>query len=276
MRFVTLILFALTALVAGSAESSQPQSPATFPGAKSLLWVGAHPDDETIAAPLIARLCIEEGLSCTFLVMTKGEAGRCHLANGCHPDLGSVRAAEMRRSARLFGAELNQWSLPDGGGISGWTAASGSHDALIERVTSLIRKVNPDIVLTFDPRHGSTCHPDHGAAGDVVLESVHRLSRQPTVYLLETVVTGSTSPFSISFSPGAPASAGAIGFDANQALRARPTTAWQFTVWVAQTHASQFDAAAVRGLAKLPSKQRVVFVAPAALALTSDSVFSCN
>jgi LmbE family N-acetylglucosaminyl deacetylase len=276
MRFVTLILCALTALVAGRAESSPPRSPATFPGAKSLLWVGAHPDDETIAAPLIARLCIEEGLSCTFLVMTKGEAGSCRLANGCHPDLGSVRASEMRRSARLFGAVLNQWSLPDGGGASGWATASGSHDALIGRVAALIRKVSPDIVLTFDPRHGSTCHPDHRAAADIALEAVQQLSRQPTVYLLETVVTGSTSPFSISFSPGAPASAGAMGFDANQALKVHPATAWQFTVWAAQAHASQFDAAAVRGLAKLPSNQRVVFVAPAALALTSDSVFSCD
>ena len=88
----------------------------------------------------------------------------------------------MRRSARLFGAKLDQWSLPDGGGIPGWTAVSGSHDALIGRVTSLIRRA----------------------------------------------------------------------------------------------HASQFDAAAVRGLARLPSSQRVVFVAPAALALSSDSVFSCN
>lgn len=276
MRIVTLILFALTALMAGRAESSPPQSPATFPGARSLLWVGAHPDDETIAAPLIARLCVEEGLSCTFLVMTRGEAGRCHLAQGCSPDLGSVRAAEMRRSARLFGAKLNQWSLPDGGGNAGWTAASGGRDALLGRVASLIRKVRPDLVLTFDPRHGSTCHPDHRAASDIVLEAVQRLFRQPTVYLLETLVTGSTSPFSISYAPGALISAGAIGFDANQALRARPVTAWQFTVWAAQAHASQFDAAAVRGLSKLPSNQRVVFVAPAALALTSDSVSRCN
>jgi LmbE family N-acetylglucosaminyl deacetylase len=276
MRFFTFVLLACAALSSGRAEAAPPRPPATFPGAKSLLWVGAHPDDETIAAPLIARLCVDEGISCTFLVMTKGEAGTCRLPNGCHPDLGTVRAAEMRRSARLFGARLNQWSLPDGGGLTGWNAASGGPDALVGRVASLIGRVKPDLVLTLDPRHGSTCHPDHRAAGEVVLEAVQRLSRQPMVYLLETHVTGSTSPFSIEFSPAAPASAGVLGFDANQALRARDTTAWQLTVLAAQAHASQFDAGAVGGLARLPSNQRVVFIAPAALVLDAESVLSCD
>lgn len=271
-----LTLFAVTALATVSALPAQRGVPPTFPGAKSLLWVGAHPDDEVIAAPLLARLCVEEGLACAFLVITRGEAGQCRLANGCHPDLGSVRSAEMRRSARLFGAQLTQWSLPDGGGGAGWIAATGSPEALLSQTASLVQAVDPDVILTFDPRHGSTCHPDHRAAGDLVLQAVTRVPRPPTVYLLETVVTGSTTPFTISYAPGATPARGTIGFDANQSLPSIRQTAWQFTVLASQAHPSQFVPSAVRGLSRFSPKQRVVFAAPAALALTAASPRSCN
>jgi LmbE family N-acetylglucosaminyl deacetylase len=266
----------MTALVASSALPAQRGVPPTFPGARSLLWVGAHPDDEVIAAPLLARLCVEERLACAFLVITRGEAGQCRLANGCHPDLGSVRSAEMRRSARLFGAQLTQWNLPDGGGGPGWIAASGSLEVLLNQTASVIQAVDPDVILTFDPRHGSTCHPDHRAAGDLVLRAATQVPRRPTVYLLETLVTGSTAPFTISYAPGATLAQGILGFDANQGLPSVRQTAWQFTVLAAQAHPSQFVPNAVRGLSRFSPKQRVVFAAPAALALTAASPLSCN
>ena len=271
-----LAVFALAVFLASSAEPAQRRSPPTFPGASSLLWVGAHPDDEVIAAPLLGRLCVEEGLTCTFLVMTRGEAGQCRLANGCHPDLGSVRAAEMRRSARLFGARLTQWTLADGAGATGWATATGGLSTLLSQISSFVQEVNPDIVLTFDPRHGSTCHPDHRGAADLVLQAVRQLPRRPTVYLLETIVTGSTVPFTISFAAAATPAQGAFGFDANQTLPSLRQTAWQLTVLAAQAHASQFVPSAVRGLSKFPPQRRVVLTAPAALALGTPSPVTCN
>jgi LmbE family N-acetylglucosaminyl deacetylase len=271
-----LPLFALAVLVASNAHPAQRRSPPTFPGASSLLWVGAHPDDEVIAAPLLGRLCVEEGLACAFLVMTRGEAGQCRLASGCHPDLGSVRAAEMRRSARLFGAQLTQWGLPDGAGATGWAAASGSLETLLGQISALVQATNPDIVLTFDPRHGSTCHPDHRAAADLVVQAVSRGPRRPTVYLLETVVTGSTLPFNISYAAGTGPVHGTLGFDANQSLPSVGQAAWQFTVFAAQAHPSQFVPSAVRGLSRFSTRQRVVYTAPAALALGTPPALGCS
>ncbi len=272
-----LSLFAVAIFVAfGAAHAAQRRSPPTFPGVRSVLWVGAHPDDEVIAAPLLGRLCVEEGLTCTFLVMTRGEAGQCRLPNGCHPDLGSVRAAEMRRSARLFDARLIQWTLADGAGATGWANASGGFSTLLSQISSVVQEVDPDVVLTFDPRHGSTCHPDHRAAGDLVLQAVSQVSRRPTVYLLETIVTGSTVPFTISYAPGATPAQGAFGFDANQNLPFLRQAAWQFTVLAAQSHPSQFVPSAVRGLSKFPPQRRVVFAAPSALALGIPSPVGCN
>jgi LmbE family N-acetylglucosaminyl deacetylase len=270
------VLAALLGLLTATSAPCQAQVPATFPGVRSLLWIGAHPDDEILAAPLLARLCIEEAISCTFLVLTRGEAGPCRLANGCHPDLGTVRSREMQRSARIFNAKLHLWDLPDGGGIAGWSTASGGNRALVDRVSSLLDAVLPDLVLTFDPRHGSTCHSDHRAAAEIVLEALEQVSRAPIVYLLETRVAGTTSPFSVGFSSAAPAAAATIGFDANQRLDSPRVPAWQFLLQVAQSHPSQFDQPALRGLRKVSARQRVVFFAPATMALASDAVWACN
>jgi hypothetical protein len=36
--------------------------PALFAGARSLLWIAAHPDDEALAAPLLGRVCVGAGI----------------------------------------------------------------------------------------------------------------------------------------------------------------------------------------------------------------------
>src|SRR5687767_6067917 len=71
-------------------------SPAIVP-AGHILFIGAHPDDEVVAAPLLGATCAEGGATCSFLVLTKGEGGTCGLPV-CLPDLGSVREKEMLAS----------------------------------------------------------------------------------------------------------------------------------------------------------------------------------
>jgi len=39
---------------------------------KRVLWVGAHPDDESTVAPLLGEACRERGARCSFLVATRG------------------------------------------------------------------------------------------------------------------------------------------------------------------------------------------------------------
>src|SRR5262249_40862161 len=126
-------------------------------------------DDESTIAPLLGDLCIERGAQCTFLVATRGESGSCKLNGGCQPDLATVRTQEMRNAAVLYGANLIQWDLPDGSSalpntvLKIWAGISGGDNVLIDRMASAILTANPDIILIFDPRHGTTCHPDHRA-----------------------------------------------------------------------------------------------------------------
>ena len=273
-----LSVLALIPLLATSTGILDPLptsgAPPLFPGVRSVLWVGAHPDDEVLLAPALARLCRIERLDCHFLVLTRGEAGVCLRPEGCLPNLATVRTQEMQQSAELFGAALTLWNLPDSGQLAGWDAASGGHEALIQRLATFLQAVGPDLILTFDPRHGATCHGDHRAAGAVVLEARSRLASMPPAFLLETrVEVDATQPL-VRYSPAASASAGAFGYAATLDIAGTAGT-WSFSVADARLHRSQFSVATLRALGHLPGDQRVVYFALAEPVLDDDSVFTC-
>jgi LmbE family N-acetylglucosaminyl deacetylase len=277
-----LALLLLGLALAGPATARAPvrRPPPFLPGTTSVLWVAAHPDDESIAAPLLARLCLDEGLRCSFLVFTRGEKGPCLLRGGCRPDLATVRTAEMIRAAKLFNARLDLWSYVDGGGAAdvsaAWDAAAGGHAALLSSLSSIIAATGADLVLTFDPRHGSTCHPDHRAVGNLVVETLAQLPHPPALYFLETRVVPDDVTHGVRFSPAAPASAGVFAFDANVILFSTGSAAWQSLLLDVQAHPSQFDAPFVRALKATSTRERVVFLAPAEMIQGSgELVGSC-
>jgi len=271
------ILPALLVLAAPALAAAAAPAPPFFPGARSLLWIGAHPDDEVIAAPLLARSCLVEGLRCTFLVLTHGEAGPCVLPQGCGA-VGPRRVEEMRRAARLFGAWLVLWDLGDGGGgespLGRWEAKAGGHDALVAKLRRAIAAADPDVVLAFDPRHGSTCHPDHRAAGDLTREALDGDPERP-LFLLETEVT-SQDGRPHSFRAAAGVAAGVVGFDATAIPPGSAAAPWQFLVADAEIHRTQFDAATLRLLRRFPATSRVVFLAPASSALAAELPQNCD
>ena len=159
-------------------------------GGGSVVWLGAHPDDELYVAPWLAQLCIEEQASCRFLVMTHGEAGGCKLAQGCLPDLETVRQAELTASAMLFGAGVQLWDFGDGtsgtpdGVAANWGNSVGGVDALVSMVANELEGV--DRVVTFDPRHGDSCHADHRAAGAVAIAAAELAGILPSQITLVT------------------------------------------------------------------------------------------
>jgi LmbE family N-acetylglucosaminyl deacetylase len=230
------------------------------------MWIGAHPDDEAIAAPLLARWCRDGRARCSFLVATRGEKGPCLLPAGCLPDLATVRSAEAAASAELFGADLILLSLADGGGAVAPPWAPGTPRAadLAATLAAFIRAEAPEIVLTFDPRHGTTCHPDHRAVGDLALEAVSLLVAPPAVYLLETRVGIDTEAIAFHFAPAAP---GTIRFDATTPLTSTADPAWSAIESAMERHPSQFDAGWRAAVSHVPETDRAVFLAPAAAIL---------
>ncbi len=242
------------------------RAPGRLPIPASVLWIAAHPDDEALAAPLLARWCGDGHARCSLLTVTRGEAGPCLRPDGCLPDLASVRSAEAGASSQYFGANAILLSLPDGGGVlpPPWDIDAGGSPDLVGTIAGFIRAVAPELVLTFDPRHGTTCHPDHRAIAAVVLDAVRLLSDPPAIYLLETRLEVDSQPLALHFRSAA---SRAIRFDANEPLASTGGSAWNAMAADMERHPSQFDAAWLAAVASTPAADRAVYLAPASTIL---------
>ncbi len=247
--------------VVGHATDTDAVDPRLVTG--SLMWIGAHPDDEAIVAPLLGQACVEAGRPCTLLVATRGEAGTCRLPGGCLPDLATVRTAEMAAAADLFGAALVQWQLPDGsaptpqGVRAAWAAADGGEAVLLDRLADAIHAAAPDVVLTWDPRHGSTCHPDHRALGALVLDALARLGPDaPAAWLVEAIPHTAPAGEPAGFTPAVPADDRVTSYDATRPLASVGDQAWRYVVLDVSAHPSQFTADVVAALAAAPADRR--------------------
>lgn len=199
--------------------------------ARRILIIAAHPDDEVLLAPLLANRCVRGGASCAIVVMTANE----------------IRAAEMARSAALLNLRLTLWSFSDVMNDVGniWAAEAGDRVALVRRISDVIATEHPDLIFTFDPNHGTTCHPAHREVGRLVLETGAK-----NVFLIETAARFVGNGFELS--NAAPSQAWV--YVANED--------WQSVTRVAEIHASQFNAEQVESLRTLPPAQRRVWFAP--------------
>ena len=109
-------------------------------GPVKILAIHAHPDDiELQCAGTLIRLK-QKGCSISLATMTPGDCGSAELA----PDeIAEVRRMEAVRSAELIGADYTCLEFRD---------LSIVHDnESRQRVTEVIRKTRPDIVITAPP-----------------------------------------------------------------------------------------------------------------------------
>jgi LmbE family N-acetylglucosaminyl deacetylase len=241
-----------------------------FNSAQNILWIGAHPDDEVLASPFLGIACREFGARCTFLVMTRGEAGTCGLPEGCFPDLGTVRAAEMRAASEALGAQLIQWTLPNTNvptpfaAETAWSEVRGGRDVLLGDIRAVVASIKPTTIVTFDPAHGSTCHPEHRAVGSLVLDATHDTNAR--VLLVETRAQFEAGGFS--FSSAAPRPS--LRLDGARKLSTEGRLPWDYLLLDVQQHRSQFTPEQVQLLRETPREQRYVdFAEPAAASLVS-------
>ncbi len=143
-----------------------------------LLWVAAHPDDESVGGGLLGRACIADGALCHFLVFNRGAGGECALSD-CKPDLGSVRHRELTSAARMYHATLEHYDLynaplpvesfPSRHELERRWMSDSDPAGLVARA---VRRFRPDVVVTLDPYHGFTGHPEHQAAARFALAGI--------------------------------------------------------------------------------------------------------
>jgi LmbE family N-acetylglucosaminyl deacetylase len=127
----------------------------------TLMAVLAHPDDESLGVGGTLAKYAAAGVDVFLLTATRGERGRF---NGHRPEEqehpGATALAAIReRELRAAGAELGlrRVSLLDFADQQ--LGFADPHDA-IERIVGELRRIRPDVVLTFGP-DGAYGHPDH-------------------------------------------------------------------------------------------------------------------
>ncbi len=135
---------------------------------KTLLAVLAHPDDESFGLGGTLALYASKGYDVYYVCATRGEAGTVdeeHLTG--FKDTAEMRTAELMKAAQALGLkEVFFLGYRDSGmpGMDANQHPDAQINAPVEevagRVVKYIRKLKPDVVLTFDPIGGYK-HPDH-------------------------------------------------------------------------------------------------------------------
>jgi LmbE family N-acetylglucosaminyl deacetylase len=149
----------------GAAESSAPSG-----HARTLMAIFAHPDDETLVAPVLSRYA-RDGVRVVLVIATDGRRGAAEWTGIPAGDsLAAVRANEARCSARALGIEPPiLLGFPDAG-LSDFAPWPGKRlDTLAVRIDSILRVVRPDAVITWGP-DGGYGHADHRLTGQVVTQ----------------------------------------------------------------------------------------------------------
>lgn len=171
-----------------------------------VVFVGAHPDDETLIGPLLAYAA-DHAKEAVVVSLTPGEGGWNLDKEDMTRTLAQVRQAEFQAALAVLGAtpvlldyvnglskahpqglavsETEQPALArwrsDGSRdetpqamLARWTKEDGDPAA---RLADLFRRKQPAAVITFDPQTGFTKHGEHKAASMAVLDAVGEYNR---------------------------------------------------------------------------------------------------
>ena len=249
---------------------------------KRVLWIGAHPDDESTVAPVLGEACVDGGATCTFLVATRGEGG----CGGNPSECATTRSAEMQAAAKLYRGVVVQWDLADGPETTtnqvadAWAAASGGAEALIAKMKSAIEAAAPDVVVTFDPRHGTTCHPAHRAVAELALTALQRIGAgAPPAWLGEVRIDIAANGSTIGYLPAVAGDPKLVTYDATRSSAGAKGQTWEYLLANLRVHASQFTPAQVTAFsAAAPVERRVFFLSYAEATAAKDPLYDvlCN
>ncbi len=161
---------------------------------RRIVFVHAHPDDETISTGATMARYAAEGARVTLVTCTLGEEGEIHvpelaqLAATAADQLGGYRISELRAACQALGVSDHRFLGGAGryrdSGMMG-TPANEHPRAFWQAdlteaagyLVEVLREVRPQVVVTYDP-NGFYGHPDHIQAHRVATEAV-RLAADP-------------------------------------------------------------------------------------------------
>ncbi len=174
MRLFTSFLFFIAASL--PCISSQAQLPTAYNPAEiklalkklntvgTVLFVAAHPDDENTR--LLSYLASEKLLRTCYLSITRGDGGQNLIGKEQGDLLGVIRTNELMMARSIDGAEQYFTRAVDFGYSKSpdETLNFWNHDSVLADVVYLIRKLQPDVIITRFPTTGEGGHGHHTAS----------------------------------------------------------------------------------------------------------------
>lgn len=166
---------------------------------RGILFVHAHPDDESCATGGAIAHHVALGDRVTVVTCTRGEQGRiavpalAHLAADRDDRLGEHRAGELRRALAHLGVEDHRYLVAEGRyrdsgrfGLPSNDRSDAFWQADLDEaggwLAAVIDEVRPEIVVTYDP-NGGYGHPDHIQTHRVTMRAVELAAHHvPRVY----------------------------------------------------------------------------------------------
>ncbi len=147
----------------------------------TVLFVFAHPDDESFLAAATMAALVEQGSRIVICSATRGEEGE--IAEGVdatRETLGVVREAELRAAMAEVGVTDVRFLGYRDSGMDG-TDTNNAKGAFMRvpaeeagrKVLEVIDEVQPDLLIGFGPE-GVYLHPDHVAAHRAIRSAVEQ------------------------------------------------------------------------------------------------------
>lgn len=138
--------FCLTIVFLPAVVLAQPETPVEQWSGKTILFVGAHPDDDSRSHGTLSMLQ-DRGNDVHVLLMTLGNVGTKD------PDLSMIELAEIRRGEEV--AALAALGIPEENyinlGYDDGRLEYADREEAIERIVYQIRRLQPNVMMAFDP-----------------------------------------------------------------------------------------------------------------------------
>jgi LmbE family N-acetylglucosaminyl deacetylase len=151
-----------------------------MPVNKVILAVLAHPDDESFGMGGTLAYYSSQDVAVHLACATRGEAGTVDpefLKK--HPDIANLREEELRCAAKTLGLVSVTFLGYRDSGMAGSadnknpkSLVSAPLEQVSEKIVAEIRRLKPQVVITFDPV-GGYHHPDHIAVHNATAWAFH-------------------------------------------------------------------------------------------------------
>ena len=147
----------------------------------SVLYIAAHPDDENNS--FLPFLTKQRMYRTAYLSLTRGDGGQNLIGKEQGIELGMIRTQELLAARRIDGAE-QYFSTAYEFGFSKSSEEAlriWDHNKVLSDAVLVIRKFQPDIIITRFPRDARAGHGHHSASA-IIANEAYLAAADPTQF----------------------------------------------------------------------------------------------